>query len=60
VHLAALVNDILSLARCQVAVERSRSVARAIYLRLPEDARLWVRGKEFVAPDAAVIGDALT
>jgi 5-methylcytosine-specific restriction endonuclease McrA len=38
---------------------RSLSVARAIYLRLPDDARLWLRGKEFVAPDAATIGGAL-
>lgn len=38
---------------------RSLSVARAIYLRLPEDARLWLRDKEFVAPDAAIIGGAL-
>ena len=41
------------------SAERSRSAARAIYLRLPADARLWVRGKEFVAPDAAVIQNAL-
>ncbi len=39
---------------------RSLNVARAIYLRLPEDARLWRRGKEFIAPDSAVIGAALT
>jgi CRISPR/Cas system Type II protein with McrA/HNH and RuvC-like nuclease domain len=39
--------------------ERSLSVARAIYLRLPDDARLWVRGKEFVSPDLAAIGAAL-
>ena len=35
------------------------SVARAIYLRLPEDARLWLRGKDFVEPDADAIRDAL-
>jgi 5-methylcytosine-specific restriction endonuclease McrA len=39
---------------------RSVSVARAIYLRLPDDARLWVRGKEFIAPDPAMIATALT
>ena len=30
--------------------DRSLNVARAIYLRLPDDARLWLRGKEFVPP----------
>ena len=35
------------------------SVARAIYLRLPQDARLWLRGKDFVEPDPAAIRDAL-
>ena len=39
---------------------RSVSVARAIYLRLPEDARLWLRGKQFVAPDSTRIEAALT
>ena len=39
--------------------DRSLNVARAIYLRLPGDARLWLRGKEFVAPDASTIGAAL-
>jgi 5-methylcytosine-specific restriction endonuclease McrA len=39
---------------------RSRSVARAIYLRLPEDARLWLRDREFVAPNLVVLGEALT
>ena len=40
--------------------DRTLNVARAIYLRLPNDARLWLRGKEFVAPDAKAIQDALT
>jgi 5-methylcytosine-specific restriction endonuclease McrA len=39
--------------------DRSLNVARAIYLRLPGDARLWLRGKEFVPPDSAIIGSAL-
>ena len=39
--------------------ERSRGAARGIYLRLPADARLWMRGKEFVAPDRRVIEAAL-
>ena len=38
---------------------RSLSVARAIYLRLPDDARLWVRGTEFIAPDLVTIGTVL-
>ena len=38
---------------------RSLSVARAIYLRLPDDARLWVRGREFIAPDLVTIGTVL-
>jgi 5-methylcytosine-specific restriction endonuclease McrA len=40
--------------------DRSRSVARGIYLRLPHDARLWLRSREFVRPDAAMIETALT
>ena len=39
--------------------DRSLNVARAIYLRLPDDARLWLRGKEFVPPDSVTIGTAL-
>ena len=39
--------------------DRTLNVARAIYLRLPNDARLWLRGKEFVAPDSLTIGTAL-
>jgi len=40
--------------------DRSFSVAGCIYLRLPDDARLWLRGKEFVTPDLAIIETALT
>jgi hypothetical protein len=39
--------------------DRSLNVARAIYLRLPDDARLWLRGKEFAPPDSVMIGTAL-
>lgn len=39
--------------------ERSLNVARAIYLRLPTDARLWLRGREFVPPDSSAISTAL-
>lgn len=38
---------------------RSLSVARAIYPRLPHDARLWLRGREFVPPHTSVIAKAL-
>jgi 5-methylcytosine-specific restriction endonuclease McrA len=37
----------------------SRNVARAIYLRLPPDASLWLRGRNFVTPDTALIHSAL-
>ncbi len=40
--------------------ERSLGAARGIYLRLPEDARLWVQGKQFEPPDPTKIGPALT
>lgn len=40
-------------------MDRSLNVARAIYLRLPQDARLWLRGRKFVPPDSTVIETAL-
>jgi hypothetical protein len=39
---------------------RTVRVARAIYLRLPEDAQFWLRGKDFVEPHPDAIGAALT
>jgi len=39
--------------------ERTLSVARAIYHRLPDNARLWLRRKEFVTPDRPMIVQAL-
>ena len=39
--------------------ERTLSVARAVYLRLPADARLWLAGEEFVPPDAPALAAAL-
>jgi 5-methylcytosine-specific restriction endonuclease McrA len=39
--------------------QRTLSVARAIYHRLPVDARLWLRRREFVTPDRLVIERAL-
>ncbi len=38
---------------------RSLSVARAIYPRLPGDARLWLRAGEFMPPDMQAIVTAL-
>src|SRR5207247_5533152 len=35
--------------------ERTLGVARALYLRLPEDARLWLRGEEFVIVDRTAL-----
>jgi hypothetical protein len=39
--------------------DRTASVARGIYLRLPPDARLWLRRREFVDPDGARLVAAL-
>ena len=39
---------------------RSASVARGIYLRLPANARLWLRRREFVGPDVETLAAALT
>jgi hypothetical protein len=38
---------------------RTLSVARAIYLRLPDDARLWLRAREFAVPDKQAIRTVL-
>jgi hypothetical protein len=38
---------------------RCHSVASAIYRRLPDDARLWLRRGTFIAPDRMAIGRAL-
>jgi 5-methylcytosine-specific restriction endonuclease McrA len=40
--------------------DKSASVARGIYLRLPAAARLWLRRREFVDPDRARLAEALT
>src|SRR5205823_3968729 len=39
--------------------DRTLGVARAMYLRLPASARLWLRGKEFVTADPAALTAAL-
>jgi 5-methylcytosine-specific restriction endonuclease McrA len=55
--------DVADLAR-QTSWERQPdktvSVARGIYLRLPPDARLWLRGREFVDLDGARLAMALS
>ena len=40
--------------------DRIASVARGIYLRLPVEAKLWLRRREFVGPDAAALAAALS
>lgn len=40
--------------------EQSHSVARAIYVRLPADAKLWLRGKDFVTPEPEVLACLFT
>lgn len=39
----------------EARVEDVRGVARGIYLRLPEDAILWLAGREFETPDMPVL-----
>jgi 5-methylcytosine-specific restriction endonuclease McrA len=58
--LYAQLADLARLAEWNRHPVRSLSVARAIYLRLPDDARLWLRGTEFIAPDAGTIGTVLS
>lgn len=43
--------DIAATRRWEQHPARTLGVARAIYLGLPDDARLWRRGKEFVGVD---------
>ncbi|MFO0760872.1 MAG: HNH endonuclease domain-containing protein [Byssovorax sp.] len=51
--------DLASAHHWESAPGRSLSVTRAIYGMLPEDARLWRRGKDFVVIDRARITSAL-
>jgi 5-methylcytosine-specific restriction endonuclease McrA len=51
--------DLATAARWDRHAPRSLNVARAIYPRLPDDARLWLRGKEFIPPDHLAITAAL-
>jgi len=55
----AQLRDLGTSARWDRRPYRSLNVARAIYPRLPQDARLWLRGSEFIAPDGKAIAVAL-
>ena len=45
--------------RAASASDGSTPLADALYLRLPEDARLWLRGEEFVTADRPALAAAL-
>jgi hypothetical protein len=55
----AQLDDLAEQTRWLREPHRTASVARGIYLRLPRDARLWLRRKDFVAPDADALAAAL-
>ena len=45
--------------RWEAAVDDMRGVARDVYLRLPDDAMLWLAGADFVPPDVATLRQVL-
>lgn len=51
--------DIATAHRWPLHPGRTLSVARAVYLRLPEGAALWLSGNEFTAPDREALAAAL-
>lgn len=51
--------EIASRRRWERAPERTEGVARALYLRLPEGAKLWRRGGDFVMAEGALLRRAL-
>lgn len=51
--------DLASQARWERNAKRSLNVARGIYLRLPDDARLWLQAREYTNPERAAIEQAL-
>ena len=51
--------DLARLTAWEREPDKSASVARGIYLRLPADARLWLRRREFVDPDGPRLAAAL-
>lgn len=56
---AGQLREIAAAARWESAPGRIAGVARATYLRLPDDALLWVAGRDFTAPDHALLAGAL-
>lgn len=52
-------DDLAGQTAWQRHAERTLNVARAIYMRLPKDARLWFRGRQLLAPEPAKIARAL-
>jgi hypothetical protein len=57
--MGAQLDEIGARARWQRAPDRIAGVARAIYLRLPSESRLWVQGQHFVRVDADAVRRAL-
>lgn len=55
----AQLGDLAAVTRWIRRPEASLGVARAIYPRLPAEARLWLKEKEFVPPNSAAIQTAL-
>lgn len=52
-------DDLAAARNWTVHPDRTLSVARAVYLRLPEQATLWLVGTEFTTPDRAALAAAL-
>lgn len=52
-------DDVAARTRWQRTPDRTLGVARAIYLRLPADSRLWLRAQEFAPIEAGALGEAL-
>jgi hypothetical protein len=57
--MTSALDDIGTKARWQRLPERTLGVARAIYLRLPAETRLWVQAQEFAKSDGVALGEAL-
>ena len=51
--------SVATAARWETRATETQSVARAIYLRLPEGIALWVEGQSFVPADRGELADAL-
>lgn len=58
-RMTGTLEEIAAARRWSLQPSRTMSVARAVYLRLPDDARLWLSGDEFVEPEHAVLAAAL-